>query len=84
MKLGDIIERNEYGLHKYTMPRNNQVAKVIKTLDHVMHDSDEMECDIIIAVAVEKEVIKTFAANSNYYKKVKISNKIIPLNKGVK
>lgn len=71
-KENDLVERNEMGIERYSMPKDNQVAMVVKLLDEPKF-GDDYE-DMIIAVAIAKGIFRFFSVNSAYYQKTTAAN----------
>lgn len=80
LKVGDIVERNEYGLNRYKLPNGNQVAKIIEILNPPIRDQDGEMFDMLMVVALEKEKTVIISCNSAYYKKSAINSKVVKLN----
>lgn len=66
-KDGDLVERNEFGLKYYTMPKQNQVA-IVAHIRAEPDPNDDMN-NMVIAVAAAKGMYRFFAVNSAYYQK---------------
>jgi hypothetical protein len=65
LKVGDFVERNEYGKNVYSMPKENQAAMVVRLIPEDEQTGGE---DIAIMVAVYPGVLREFEADSRYYK----------------
>lgn len=65
-KVGDFVERNEFGMGRYKLPEGNQAAVCIRLMDIV--EDDDMTVDMEIAVSVRPDTITTFLVNSRFYK----------------
>ena len=75
-KVGDMVERNEFGEAKLRFPLKGQMAIVTKVLENPLTDKMEQLIDLEISVVAAPEedgelVIQSLLVNSNYYKKIK-------------
>jgi hypothetical protein len=85
-KVGDLVERNEYGKNRYSVPAKNQVAQVLHIREDHNYDTpkgtnDEVGNNIVLAVAVEKDSIRLFEADSRFYRKAKEASNVLNLSK---
>jgi hypothetical protein len=69
-KVGDFIERNQYGEKKYKFPSGNQAMKVLKILDDkYVSDENEHDGNVLVVCAIRKGIFQQFYVDSRFYRK---------------
>lgn len=69
IETGDPVERNEMGRRIYQIPGENQAAKCVEKIPAYV-DGNGNYCDMRIAVALAKDVIRHYDVDSRCYRVV--------------
>lgn len=69
-KIGQFVERNEYGVNRYRFPAKNQIGIITTLFDTPMLDEDGRIIHGEVTCLHEKEKISTFTVDFRYYKPV--------------
>ncbi len=70
LKVGDFIERNDFGSNVYKFPAGNQIAKVVKVYDDIEFDNERHFNGVIIVVHEDGD-ISYHKIDLRCYKKIK-------------
>lgn len=64
IKEGDQVERNEFGMSKYKLPGNNQVAVCVRKITPSGRHTEDM----LMCVALAEGLFETYPVDSRYYR----------------
>lgn len=70
IKEGDMVELNELGKERYTLPSANQVA-MCACFKEPTYDNKEGFTNMVIVVACAKKIFRYFPVDSRFYQKAK-------------
>lgn len=68
-KAGDYVERNVWGMNRYSFPLANQAAICTKMLEDSVLDEQGNYVNMELTVAIDKNSIRTYLVDSRFYKK---------------